>query len=311
VDPLSEIFVGMRVQDAVYARLNLTAPFGLCLEAYEHAHLGVVARGKCWLSLDSIPEPILLTGGDCWLLARGDAHSLRDNPGRATKPYADVRRHKINGQLDFGGGGAPTTIITGNFILDRESSKWITDLLPPLILFKVEGAKTGTLQTTVRLLEAEMEGHDIGSGIVASRLADIIFVQVIRVYASSGEGSNPGWLRALSDHQISLTLHSIHENFQKPWTVATLAETTGMSRSAFAARFKEVVGETPLEYLTRWRMRKATQLLRGKGHKLAEVAELVGYDSEGAFSKAFKREVGISPGAYRRQPQIPRKPRRS
>jgi len=301
MDPLSEIFVGMRVQDAVYARLNLTAPFGLCLEAYDHAHLGVVARGNCWLSVDSISEPIPLTGGDCWLLVRGDAHTVRDSQNTPVRPYAEVRHHKAHGQLDYGGGGAPTTIITGNFMLDRETSKWITDLLPPLILFKVEGAKTGTLQTTMRLLAAEMEAQDMGSGVVVSRLADIIFVQAIRVYAASEECPEPGWLRALADHHIALTLHSIHENFQKPWTVASLASTAGMSRSAFAARFKEIVGEAPLEYLTRWRMRKASKLLKGDDHKLAEVAGLVGYDSEGAFSKAFKRVHGVSPGAYRRR----------
>jgi AraC-like DNA-binding protein len=307
MDPLSEIFVGMRVQDAVYARLNLTAPFGLRLEAYDHAHLGVVARGNCWLSVDSIPEPIPLTGGDCWLLARGDAHTLRDSPNTSARSYAEVRRYKVKGQVDYGGGGAPTTIITGNFMLDRETSKWITDLLPPLILFKVEGAKTGTLQTTMRLLAAEMEAQDMGSGVVVSRLADIIFVQAIRVYAASEECPEPGWLRALADRQISLTLHSIHENFQNQWTVATLASTAGMSRSAFAARFMEVVGETPMEYLTRWRMRKASALLRGEEHKLAEVATLVGYDSEGAFSKAFKRVLGVSPGVYRKRQQMPQK----
>lgn len=206
----------------------------------------------------------------------------------------------MNNQVEFGGGGATTTIITGNFMLDRETSKWITDLLPPLIVFKVEGVKTGTLQTTVRLLAAELEGQEMGSGVVISRLADIIFMQAIRVYATSEECAEPGWLRALADRQISMTLHSIHENFQKPWTVAALASTAGMSRSAFAARFKEVIGEAPLEYLTRWRMRKVSQLLRGEDHKLAEVAALVGYDSEGAFSNAFKRILGVSPGAYRR-----------
>lgn len=300
MDPLSEIFMGMRVQDAVYARLNLTAPFGVNIEAYDHAHLGVVARGNCWLSVDAVSEPIPLTGGDCWLLARGDAHTLRDGPTTPARPYAEVRRNKVNNQLNYGGGGSPTTIITGNFILDRETSKWITDLLPPLIVFRVEGAKTGALQTTMRLLASELEAQEMGSGVVVSSLADIIFVQAIRVYAASKECSKPGWLRALADHHIAVSLNSIHENIRKPWTVATLAATAGMSRSAFAARFKEVVGETPLEYLTRWRMRRASQLLKEKDHKLAEVASLVGYESEGAFNKAFKRVLGVPPGVYRR-----------
>src|ERR1700747_692037 len=119
----------MGVRDVGIACLNQTAPFGLFMAAYDHAHLGVVARGNCWLSVDSIPEPLPLTGGDCWLLARGDAHTLRDSPKTLARPYEEGRRHKVNGQVDYGGGGAPTTIITGNFMLDRETSKWITDLL--------------------------------------------------------------------------------------------------------------------------------------------------------------------------------------
>ena len=300
MDPLSEIFVGMRVQGAVYARLNLTAPFGVSIEAYSHAHLGVVARGNCWLSLDGVSGPIPLTGGDCWLLARGDAHTLRDSPKTPAQPYAEVRRKKVNNHLNYGGGGPLTTIITGNFILDKETSKWITELLPPLILFRVEEAKTSALQTTMRLLATELEAQEMGSAVVVSSLADIIFVQAIRTYASSKECSKPGWLRALADRHIAIALNSIHENIRKQWTVTTLAATAGMSRSAFAARFKEVVGETPVEYLRRWRMRKASQLLKEKDHKLAEVASLVGYESEGAFNKAFKRVLGVPPGVYRR-----------
>ena len=300
MDPLSEIFVGMRVQGAVYARLNLTAPFGVSIEAYSHAHLGVVARGNCWLSLEGASEPIPLTGGDCWLLARGDAHTLRDSPKTPAQPYAEVRRKKVNNHLNYGGGGPLTTIITGNFILDKETSKWITELLPPLILFRVEEAKTSALQTTMRLLATELEAQEMGSAVVVSSLADIIFVQAIRVYATSKECSKPGWLRALADRHIAIALNSIHENIRKQWTVTTLAATAGMSRSAFAARFKEVVGESPLEYLRRWRMRKASQLLKEKDHKLAEVASLVGYQSEAAFNKAFKRVLGVPPGVYRR-----------
>ena len=137
-----------------------------------------------------------------------------------------------------------------------------------------------------------------GSGVIASRLAEVLFIQVLRAHIASGPERNKGLLRAIFDPQIGTAMNAIHDSVNTPWTVESLAEAAGMSRSAFAARFKELRGQTPLEYVTEWRMRKAMQLLEQRDKKLIDVARLVGYESDAAFSRAFKRVVGASPGEY-------------
>jgi AraC-like DNA-binding protein len=132
------------------------------------------------------------------------------------------------------------------------------------------------------------------------RLADILLIQAIRVHIASGNCGETGWLRALADKQVGAALESMHKSIGQHWTVAALAASAGMSRSAFALRFKELVGETPLEYLTRWRIYQAAMLLREGDKTLIDVAHSIGYDSDGAFNKAFKRIMGATPGDYRR-----------
>jgi AraC-like DNA-binding protein len=146
-----------------------------------------------------------------------------------------------------------------------------------------------------------MEEQAPGSEVVASRLAEVLFIQVLRAHIASGPERNKGWLRAIFDPQIGAALSAIHDRVNTPWTVESLAEAAGMSRSAFAARFKELLGQTPLEYVTEWRMQKAIQLLERRDKKLPEVARLVGYESDAAFSKAFKRVVRANPGEYLRR----------
>ena len=174
-------------------------------------------------------------------------------------------------------------------------------LLPELILVKADQAQTLALHATSQLLASEMAEPAPGSEVMVNRLADILFIQCVRAHiASSSENCKSGWLRAIFDPKIGAALKAMHERVENPWTVETLAASAGMSRSAFALRFKELLGETPLEYLTNWRMYKATDLLREDDGKLFEVAKSVGYDSDAAFSKAFKRVLGMAPKEYRR-----------
>ncbi len=150
------------------------------------------------------------------------------------------------------------------------------------------------------MLASETAASAPGSGLVVNRLADMLFIHSIRAHiASHTEDCKNGLLRAIFDPQIGSALRSMHEKVEAPWTVESLAAVSGMSRSAFAVRFKELVGETPLEYLTGWRMQKATGLLQDGDKKLFEVAKSVGYDSDAAFSKAFKRTFGVAPREYR------------
>jgi AraC-like DNA-binding protein len=300
VDPLSDVFMAMRVKTSFCVRLKFRAPWGFRFDGYEHAHFGVVARGHCWLSLGEGEKAVLLTEGDCWLLPRGDTHTLRDQPGRAVRSYDEVRPRKVSGVLRYGGGGRTTTMIIGNFTFDGQSSKWLTDVLPRLIAFRMDQGRSSAMQTILQILAAESQTESMGSAIVVSRLADILFVQAVRAHAAREKGLEAGWLRAVGDSQMSMALRAMHEGIEKHWTVASLASTAGMSRSGFAARFKQVLGESPLEYLTRWRMHRAAQLLRESDMKVAKVASLVGYESDGAFNKTFKRTIGMAPGAYRR-----------
>ena len=302
MDPITDIFTAMRVESVVHGRLELSAPWGLRFERGDYACFGIIARGNSWLSVEGLEQPIPLSGGDCFcLFAQSHVHSLADHPQTPASDMQDVVRAKCGSPIRFGGGGVPTTIIGGRFTFDRANSKPLTDLLPPFILVGSERAQALPLHQTLQLFAAEAAECSLGADLVLKRLADIFLLQIIREHISSSACRQTGWLRALSDPRVGAVLRSMHQKIEQPWTVAELASAAGMSRSAFALRFKQLVGETPLEYLTRWRIYKAALLLRDGDRKMADVANAVGYDSDGSFNKTFKRIVGLTPGAYRRE----------
>src|SRR3978361_1495485 len=257
----------------------------------------MLSRGNCWLNVEGIAEAIPLTGGDCMLLARDTSIVMCDSPRTSPKwSFREIAAKAKSNVAHCGGGGAPTTIVCGSLSFDRASLKPITQLLPSFILIKAEQARTLALHITLQALASEMVEQVPGSEVVATRLAEVLFIQVLRAHIASGPERNKGWLRAVFDRQVGTALSAIHDRVNTPWTVESLAEAAGMSRSAFAARFKELLGQTPLEYVTEWRMQKAMQLLQRRDKKLIDVARLVGYESDAAFSKAFKRVVRASPG---------------
>jgi len=317
LDPITDIFRTMHVTAVGLHRLEATAPWGIKQEQQTEesvtpadkkmapidlAHFAMLSRGNCWLSVEGIPDPIPLTGGDCFLLAEGTSIVLRDSP--RTRPSLSFREIGVkahNNVIHYGGGGAPTTIVCGAFRFDRVSLKPVTQLLPSFILMKADQARTLALHMTMQALATEMADHAPGSEVVATRLAEVLFIHVLRAHMASGPERNKGWLRAVFDPQMGTALSAIHGRVNTPWTVESLAEEAGMSRSAFAARFKELLGQTPLEYVTEWRMQKAMQLLGHRDKKLIDVARSVGYESDAAFSKAFKRVVGANPGEYLRR----------
>lgn len=300
MDPLTDVFMSMRVESVVYGRLEATSPWGLSFDPQAHATFGMVVQGDCWLTVDDPHvEPVRLSGGDCYLLPRRGRHRLQDDLLTTTREISELLQHKRDGVMRYGGGGTPTTILGGKFTFDGASSRPLTELLPPVMRFRAGDSRTIALQATLQTLVNEISSPGPGSQVIVGRLADILFVQAIRAYVLSTECRKTGWLRALSDPSIGMVLTSMHGRIDHPWSVAELATAAGMSRSAFALRFKELVGEPPLEYLTRWRMYQAGRLLRDRRSKLYLVAKQVGYDSDGAFSKAFKRVLGVTPGEYR------------
>jgi AraC-like DNA-binding protein len=261
----------------------------------------MVSRGNCWLSVEGMPDPLPLTGGDCFLLAPASTYALRDNPRTRARSFCEAAPKNRTNVIHYGGGGVATTIISGWFSFGQMSVKPLKRLLPELILVKADQAQTLALHATLQLLASEMAEPAPGSDVMVNRLADILFIQCVRAHiASSSENCKSGWLRAIFDPKIGAALKAMHERVENPWTVETLAASASMSRSAFALKFKELLGETPLAYLTDWRMYKATGLLREDDRKLFEVAKSVGYDSDAAFSKAFKRVLGMAPKEYRR-----------
>ena len=314
MDPISDIFRTMHITAFGLHRLEAKAPWGVKQENESEekvtpsgktmpptdlAHFAMLSRGNCWLNVEGIAEPFPLTGGDCFLVAKGTSIVLRDSP--RTRPKWSFREigASANGNVALGeGGGAPTTIICGSLSFDRASLKPITQLLPRFILMKADEARTLALHNTVQALASEMAEQAPGSGVVATRLAEVLFIQILRAHIASEPEHNKGWLRAVFDPQMGAALSAIHDRVNTPWTVESLAEAAGMSRSGFAARFKELLGQTPLEYVTGWRMQKAMQLLEQRDKKLIDVARLVGYESDAAFSKAFKRVVGANTGEY-------------
>ncbi len=318
MDPITDLFDTLHVVGVVHARLEATAPWGLARDAEaanqpSHpapadegspsrlAHFGMVSRGNCWLSVKGLPEPIALAGGDCFLLPPGSSYALRDHPRTPARSFCEAAPKERSNVIHYGGGGASTTIISGWFRFGPLSVEPLQRLLPHLILIKADQAQTLALHTTLGLLASEMAEPAPGAEVMVNRLADILFIQCVRAHiASRSEGCKSGWLRAIFDPKIGAALNAMHAEVAEPWTVATLAAAAGMSRSAFAARFKELLGETPLEYLTNWRMYKATALLQGEDEKLFQVARSVGYDSDAAFGKTFKRVMGVTPSAYRR-----------
>ena len=201
----------------------------------------------------------------------------------------------------YGGEGRATNLICGHFEYDREGRHPLFASLPPLIHLKSrDTSEAGWLKTASRLAVLESGSQLNGSGAVVDRLAEVMLIQTLRAYA--GQLSKPkGFLAALADHALSASLTLIHTDPAGQWTLNELATRTGVSRSVFAARFKAMLGTTPMQYLTLWRMQKARELLLSEDHAVAEVGELVGYQSEWAFARAFKRVFGKGPGAIRRE----------
>jgi AraC-like DNA-binding protein len=267
---------------------------------YFHA----VTRGSCALVIAKKQRS--LASGDWIFVLGGTPHVLADKAATPARPLPQIyAKHgaQCGGVLRHGGNGAGTTLVSFSFSLKGAWLNRVLDDLPTVLHVKADGASIPTrhLDALIQLVAAEMEGQRPGHELIATRLADALFVHALRAHLEAFPATSGGWLRALEDTQTGAVMKEIHARPAEPWTVETMAKACGMSRSAFAARFQRLVGEGPLSYLTRWRMHLACEMLAGDRQSIASIASAVGYESEGAFGKAFKREVGSAPGAYRRQ----------
>jgi AraC-like DNA-binding protein len=301
MDPLDDAFSAMRVRESLYARLDASAPWAVRFREGKAARFGLVVAGSCWLTTEAPEKSIRLSTGDCYVILDGSTYTLGDDPHSPAQNCFDIVPKLVDGAVSIGGGGTSATVVTGWFVYDELGARPLIALLPRVLHTRVDGYRTDILKATLELLAKETERPGVGSGVVVSGLADILFVQAIRSHLNDSDDNDVGWLAALSDRRIGAAMRALHGKPAEPWTVEKLAALANMSRSAFAARFKARLGEAPLEYLTRWRMFRAGVLLRSTERSLAEIAGEVGYESDAALSKAFHRVVGMTLGAFRKQ----------
>lgn len=303
MDVLSDILTSIHLSGGVRFRCELSAPWGMAMKAAPSAEFHVIVRGSCWLRIPGRRQPIPLQSGDLVAFLHGGAHRLGDAPESDARPAEEMvagqdLRHY--GPLIHGGGGLPASILCGYFEFDRDSLHPLVAALPPFIHLRgTDSAEFTWLQTALHFMIHETKAARPGADAVVNRLAGVLFVQMVRAYIEQAK-SPPAILAAIADKQIGAALALMHQAPQHAWTLETLARGAGMSRSALAARFLKLVGETPMQYLTTWRMQLARSLLGETNLSTAAIAERVGYLSEAAFSRAFKKAVGKGPGAYRR-----------
>ncbi len=299
MDSLQPFFPTLSIKQAIYTRVELSEPWGLDFIRYHHTKFGIVTQGSCYLDLKNGEAPIKLEQGSCYLLTRGDAFRLRDTNLSKTIEFAEALNYLKGRVLRHGGGGERSTIVGGRFIFANNSYPPILDLLPSLIHFKVNEQELKALMATVELLANETDQPSLGSSMMVDHLADIFFIQTLRAYWLADSPREVTWLGAVADEKLCCAIRLMHQQFQREWSVAELAKQTGMSRAVFCARFKKKLGSTPMAYLTRYRLYQAQQQLHKSRASIAQISADVGYRSEAAFNKAFKRELGIAPGAYR------------
>lgn len=305
IDPLGEALHFLRMSGVFYARSELTAPWGLELPVLPQTLMfHVVTAGQCWLEADDI-EPVPLQPGDFTLMPRAQGHRLTSAPGAACAALFDLPREMISERyevLRHGDGGTPTHLVCGAVRFDHPAAQQLLALLPRMI--RIEAANLPHrewMQDTLRFMADEAGALRPGGETIVTRLADILVIQAIRAWIERDAAAQVGWLGALRDRQIGRAISLIHRDPARAWTLASLASEVAMSRSAFAARFTALVGMPAMQYLAQWRMHTALASLKERDEPIAALAERLGYQSEAAFSRAFKRCVGVSPSAARKQ----------
>lgn len=255
-----------------------------------------VVSGRCWLSVDDVPEPVSLTAGDCFLLSRGRPFRLATDLQLPSVLYSSLPRE---GGIASNGGG-DCFIVGGHFALAELHAGMLLEALSPIVHVRDEADKVA-LRWSLEQMARELRERRPGAALVAQQLSRMILVQALRLHIAERATTGVGWLYALGDKQISAAMNCIHNDPGRRWTLQALAEHAGMSRSGFALRFKDLVGETPMEYVTRWRMLVAVGRLGKSRDPIAVIARSLGYVSESSFSTAFKRIMGRSPRQYHRE----------
>lgn len=307
MDPVSEVFGSMRIRDAIVRRVEATAPWGVGYsgDTGSRVRFGLVLRGTAFLRFKNQRRSIALSAGDLGIFILNDEpFTLADRPRSTVGDFHNVRKLEVDGVIHFGGGGPLTTLVSGSFGISTFEAPLISTILPRFLHLRLDQGRSQAFQSVLDLLAAETAQPAASPSCLIS-LYELLFVYAIRAYATSSAAPPKGWFAALSDKNLSKAIQAMHSRVESPWSVKSLAREARMSRSAFAMKFKTVLGQTPLEYLTQWRMHRASAMIRSNNTSFSEAASAVGYASESSFSRVFKREMGVAPREYRRNCALP------
>lgn len=302
-DLFDDLLRGIRLESSVYFRPEFRAPWGVSM-ARDCAVFHIVDCGRCWLQIKGVAEPMHLAEGDFVVVTRGAPHKVQDKPSTPAVNFFELAKTHAamgNGVFRFGGGGSLTRLICGGMQFENSASSPLLAILPPVLHVKRTDERSRTwLASTTQQILSELDRGGAGATEVVTRLADILLIQAVRAYFEQNmDTAISGWLAAVRDPQIGRALALLHRHPHRPWTVDALARRQAMSRSAFAARFTELVGEPPIRYCTRLRIHSAAKRLRSGREKLGVIAAAAGYESVTSFVTSFKRYTGMTPGEYR------------
>ncbi len=307
MDPLSDVLSLLKLRSYVAGGFEVDGDIAIQFPK----HLGIkcyaVVSGQCWLSVEGVSDPVLLTTGDCFLLPRGMPFCLATDLSLTPVDFHTLLSAKKNGDSVSPKKNGGRYIVGGHFVLTGSHADILLKSLPPIVHIRKESDKAAMRWSLERMKE-ELRDPQPGGSLIAQQLAYMMLVQALRLHLADGARSGVGWLFALADKQMSAAITCMHDDPGHPWTLQKLSARVGMSRSIFALRFKTTVGATPMEYLTRWRMLLAGDRLMNSDDSISVIASSLGYESESAFGKAFKRVMGCSPRQHSRRGSNPTPP---
>ncbi len=299
MDPLSDVFSLVKIRNQWSGEFAWGRDWCLAFGPYEGIRIYAVLLGECWLSVDGVSEPVHGKTGDCLLLPSGRPFRVGSDLALPSI-NADALPPETERDMDaIDHEEVALRGIGGHFTFDRDHAGFLTRALPAILHIRKESDKA-VLRWTLDRLGQELRDAQPGGTVVTQQLATMLLVQALRVYLAEGADARVGWLFALADKQMRAAITAMHDDPAHRWTVQSLSKRAGMSRTSFALKFKATVGTAPLEYLTEWRMRLAGDRLTKSTDSIAMIAASLSYESESAFSTAFKRRMGCSPREYGR-----------
>ncbi|MBX5173364.1 AraC family transcriptional regulator [Rhizobium sp. NZLR1b] len=297
MDPLSDVLSLLRPKTAISAGLDAGGEWAIRFPAHEGIKFNTVIKGACWVSVDGEAEPLRIEAGDCFLLTRGRPFLFATDRAPPAIDSATIYDKAADGIATCNGGG-DFFLIGGRFAFEGDHAGLLFGALPAIVHVRDASNQAAVLRWALEQLALELKHGSPGGTLMADHLAQIMLLQVLRLWLASGKHS--GWLGALADQRLTRALGAMHAEPERRWTLVEFADLASMSRTTFAERFRDVVGQTPLDYLAGWRMRLAADRLHRSGDSVAAIGFSVGYESEAAFSTAFRRVMGRTPMQHRR-----------